>query len=184
MTRSAETGRTPNGAGGNGPAASERATDQSAADGPAAGESAARGSFASERWRRVTVVAAAAGAAAAVNLLVYAAGRAAGGTFAFTSQGRPAEVDALTVAGFSVVPLALGLTAVALLGPRWGRAALVAGPTLAVLTIVGMTIPADFDTTSTVTLALCHLALVPILIVAIRSLTRRPAGPTRPTTAG
>ena len=73
------------------------------------------------------------------------------------------------MAGFSVVPLILGLTAVALLGRRRQRAALVAGPAPAVGTILGMTVPAGFDTTSTVTLALCHLTLVPIVVAAIRS---------------
>ena len=111
---------------------------------------------------RAAVVALAVGAAVAVNLGVHAVGRAAGGTFRFTSASGPAEVDAVTVAGFSAVPLLLGLAAVALLAARaaWiTRAALIAGPLLAVGTIVVMTLPADFDTVSTVTLALCHLTL-------------------------
>ena len=132
--------------------------------------------------KRAVIIAAAAATAAVVNLLVYAAGRVAGAAFRFTSQGRPAEVDAVTVAGFSAVPLALGLTAVALLAPRWAGVrpvALVAGPALAVLTIGAMTIPADFDTAGTITLAACHLVLVPVMIVVIRTLTaeRRTAAP-------
>ena len=121
---------------------------------------------------RAAIVVAAALAAAVVNLLVYAVGRAAGGTFAFTSAGTPAEVNAVTVAGFSALPLAVGLAVVALLARRRRaiRAALIAGPALAVLTILIMTIPADLDTTSTITLALCHLTLVPIMIIAIRRL--------------
>jgi hypothetical protein len=123
--------------------------------------------------RRAGVVAVAVAAAVVVNLLVYALGRAAGGTFRFTSAGAPAEVDAATVAGFSAGPLLLGLTAVALLAPRFAwvpRAALVAGPVLAVATILAMTVPADLDATSTVTLALCHLTLVPIIVLAVRAL--------------
>ncbi len=121
---------------------------------------------------RSAIVAAAVPAAVVVNLLVYAVGRAAGGTFRFTANGTPAEVNAVTVAGFSALPPAVGLIAVALLARhRWAlTTALVAGPALAVLTIVIMTIPADLDTTSTITLALCHLTLVPITVVAIRRL--------------
>ncbi|WP_433796587.1 DUF6069 family protein [Actinoplanes sp. CA-252034] len=118
---------------------------------------------------RASVVAAAAGVAAAVNLLVYLVGRLAGGDFRFTSPSGPARVDAVTVVGFSVIPLAVGLAAVALLAPRapWAvRAAQVTGPLLAVATIAGMTLPADFDTISKVSLALCHLTLVPIIVVA------------------
>jgi hypothetical protein len=119
--------------------------------------------------------------AVVVNLAVYGIGRAAGGSFRFTSAGAPAEVDAVTVAGFSAVPLLIGLTAVALLAPlgTWvTRAALVVGPLLAVGTIALMTLPADFDAASTTTLALCHLTLVPITIAAVLAIGRstRPAG--------
>ena len=121
------------------------------------------------------VVAAAALVAVVANLTVYGVGRAAGGSFEFTSAaGRPSEVDALTVAGFTAVPLLLGLAAVALLR-RFGswvtRGALVVAPVLALGTIAVMTLPADFDTTSTVALALCHAILVPIVVPAIRSLS-------------
>jgi hypothetical protein len=130
--------------------------------------------------RRAGVVAGAVVAAVVVNLAVYGAGRAAGGSFEFTSAaGRPSEVDALTVAGFTAVPLLLGLAAVALLR-RFGawvtRGALVVAPLLALGTIAVMTLPADFDTTSTVTLALCHVALLPIVVPAVLALAR-PAGP-------
>ncbi len=141
--------------------------------GPATAGPATAGPATAGRLKtRAAIVVAAALAAAVVNLLVYAVGRAAGGTFAFTAAGEPAEVDAVTVAGFSALPLAVGLVVVALLARRsWAiRTALIAGPALAVLTILIMTIPADLDTTSTVALALCHLTLVPIMIVAIRRL--------------
>jgi hypothetical protein len=132
------------------------------------------------RLSRPALVAAAVALAAIVNVLIYLIGRAAGGTFVFTAATGRAEVDALTVAGFSIVPLAAGLTAVALLAPRWrwvSRAALIAGPLLAVVTIVTMTLPADFDTVSTVSLALCHLTLVPIIVAAVTALGRRVAQP-------
>lgn len=53
------------------------------------------------------------------------------------------------------------------------RAALIIGPALAVLTIATMTLPADLDTTSTITLAARHLTLAPIIVVAVSALGRR-----------
>ncbi|WP_315094360.1 DUF6069 family protein [uncultured Cellulomonas sp.] len=111
--------------------------------------------------------------AVVVNLAIYAIGRAAGAGFGFTAAGgSPSTVDAVTVAGFTAVPLLVGLTAAALLR-RWSwaiPAALVVAPVLAVATIFLMTIPADLDTASTVTLACCHLALVPVSVLALRAL--------------
>ncbi|GAA2999564.1 DUF6069 family protein [Streptosporangium longisporum] len=135
------------------------------------------------RHGRVTVaavVAATVAVATAANLVVYALGRAAGGTFRFTASGRAAEVDALTVAGFTVLPLLLGMTLVAVLSRRlrWiVPAALVVAPLLALVTVPVMTLPADLDTVSTVTLALCHVVLAPVAVaglLAIRGLDRRP----------
>lgn len=58
---------------------------------------------------------------------------------------------------------------------------LVVAPSLAVVTIFAMTVPADFDTTSTIALGLCHLALVPITILSLKALrstaTATPAAP-------
>ncbi len=129
--------------------------------------------------RRLLIIGAAAGTAALVNLMLYGIGRAAGGTFHFTSSSGPAVVDGVTVAAFSVAPLLVGLVAVALLS-RFGdwviRTALVVGPLLAIATIALMTLPADLDATSKVTLALCHLTLVPVIIVAVRALGRRGSG--------
>ena len=128
------------------------------------------------RLSRPAIVAVSVLGAVLLNLLVYAAGRAAGGTFRFTAANGPSEVDAVTVAGFSAVPLLIGLTAVALLS-RFGdwvtKAALVIGPLLALGTIALMTLPADFDGVSKTTLALCHVMLVPITVVAVLALRRR-----------
>jgi hypothetical protein len=126
---------------------------------------------------RPLVVAAAVGTAVVVNLVVHALGRAAGGSFTFTRAGAPTGVDAATVAGFSAVPLLLGLVVVALLCRRWplvARMALVVAPVLAVVTVGLMTLPVDLDTVSTVTLALCHLTLAPISVLAIRALRGQP----------
>jgi hypothetical protein len=119
-----------------------------------------------------------------VNVVIYAIGRAAGGTFRFASTSGPAEVDALTVVGFTVVPLLLGTTLVALLVRVWPwvvPVALVVAPAFALVTIPVMTLPAGFDLTSTITLALCHVAMVPIVVfglLALRAVGRR--GPHEP----
>ncbi|MFJ8582801.1 DUF6069 family protein [Micromonospora sp. NPDC093277] len=128
------------------------------------------------RLSRAAVVALGGVTAVAVNLVVYSVGRAAGGTFQFTSSSGPAEVDAVTIAGFTAVPLLVGLAAVALLAPfaAWVvRAALVVGPVLAVGTVALMTLPTDLDTASKAALALCHLALIPITIAAVVAIGRR-----------
>jgi hypothetical protein len=125
---------------------------------------------------RLAIIAAGVGTAVVINLILYGIGRAAGGTFHFTSSAGPAVVDGVTVAAFSAIPLLIGLVAVALLARfgRWViRTALVLGPLLAIATIAMMTLPADLDGTSTVTLALCHVVLVPIVVVAVRALGRR-----------
>ncbi len=122
--------------------------------------------------RPVAVLAAVATAVVA-NVLIHAAGRAAGGDFTFTRSGSAMTVDAVTVAGFSAVPLGLGLAVVALaVGrvPRTATVATVVAPQLAVVTIFVMTSPVDLDTVSTVALACCHLTLVPISLLAIRRL--------------
>lgn len=130
------------------------------------------------RAGRAGVVAATVATATVVNLVVHALGRAAGGTFRFTASGQVAEVDALTVAGFTALPLLLGMTLAAALSRRlrWVvPAALVIAPLLALGTIVVMTIPSDLDTVAKVTLALCHVTLVPVTVaglLALRGLDR------------
>jgi hypothetical protein len=123
----------------------------------------------------VAVVGGAVLAAVAVNLVIYGLGRAAGGSFEFTASNGPAEVTAPTVAGFSAVPLLAGLLLLLLVRrfATWaGRAALVVAPALALGTILVMTLPADLDGISTLTLALCHATLAPTAVLAIRSLEK------------
>jgi hypothetical protein len=47
----------------------------------------------------------------------------------------------------------------------------VVAPVLAVATILLMTVPARFDTTSTLFLATMHVALIPAVLLALRALT-------------
>ena len=130
----------------------------------------------SRAFSRPVIVAGAVVIALLLNISITSIGRAAGGTFVFTSPTGPAFVDPITVAGFTVLPLGVALTAVALLSLKWRwviPAAMVAGPVLELGSIVGMTLPADFDVASKVSLALCHVALVPVTLVALELLRRR-----------
>lgn len=68
---------------------------------------------------RARIVLTAVAVAVVVNLVIYASGRAIGGTFRFTRAGDPITVDAVTVAGFSAVPLLAGLVVVAHTVQRW-----------------------------------------------------------------
>lgn len=114
-------------------------------------------------------------AAVAVNLLAYAVGRAAGGSFRFTQDGVAARVDAVTVAGFTLVPLTVGLVAMAILAYRWPRVTTIAkwfAPALALITIAIMTLPVDLDLASTVSLAACHVSLAVISVLAVRAMAR------------
>lgn len=73
------------------------------------------------------------------------------------------------------MPLLAGLILVALLsrlGAWVTRAAVVVAPVLAVGTILVMTVPAGFDATSAVALALCHLILAPISVLAVVAMSR------------
>jgi hypothetical protein len=120
---------------------------------------------------RAVAVLAATATAVVANLLVYAAGRASGGDFTFTRSGTAMTVDVVTLAGFSAVPLGVGLALVAVLvgRVRWiATIASVVAPLLAVVTVFVMTLPVDLDQASTVALACCHLTLVPISLLAIR----------------
>ena len=123
-------------------------------------------------WLVVLAVA----SAVIVTVLIRTVGQLAGGSFEFTSPTGPAFVDHRTVAGFTTVPLAIGLTVVAVLGRWWGwvfSVAMVVAPVLELGSILGMTVPADFDLVSKLTLAACHVALVPVSLLAIGALRAR-----------
>ncbi len=129
------------------------------------------------RAKRRTTVACVLLGTCAFNLLLYVAGRAFGGTFAYTRQGKLIGVDAVAVTIMSVIPLAVGITIVGALSRRWPRLITVAkivGPVLAVVTIGLMTVPAGFDTTSTLFLSMMHLVLAPAAVFALRALAPRP----------
>jgi hypothetical protein len=125
--------------------------------------------------RRLALVAAALAALLLTNLAVYGIGRALGGAFVYRQDGLDVRVESVAVTLLTLGPLTSALIVVALLARKWPAVisvARIAGPALAVLTIGVMTIPAGFDTTSAVCLAVMHLATVPAMLFALNTLRR------------
>jgi len=109
------------------------------------------------------------------NQVVHAIGRALGGAFTYPQNGTTVRVDPIAVTVMSLGPLIVGLALVAALALRWPaviRLARIAAPVLAVATIAVMTIPAGFDTTSAVCLAVMHLTTIPAALLALNALPR------------
>ncbi|WP_431797965.1 hypothetical protein [Microbacterium kunmingense] len=77
---------------------------------------------------------------------------------------------------FTAAPLAAGLTIAAVMG-RWWRSVFVVAAIVAVILEIGsiftLTIPADFDTGSTLALSLCHIAMAPVTVIALFALRGR-----------
>ncbi|MFI6997487.1 DUF6069 family protein [Nocardia sp. NPDC050175] len=116
--------------------------------------------------------------AVAVNLVVWLLGKAAGGSFEVVKNGATTQVGVGTVISSSAVPLLVGLTLAALISYRWAgvlRVAQIVGGVLAVATI-GLTVSADFDTTTTVALSVMHLVLAPVLVIGLEAMRRGLSG--------
>lgn len=131
------------------------------------------------RWGTPGTVIAATLIAIAINLIVYAIGTLAGGTFDFTVDGTSEHVYALLLTAFTAIPMLVGLTLVALLAPRLPQVipvALVVAPILAIGSIFIMTMPTNFDTASTVTLAIAHVVVAIVTVAAILALRARKPG--------
>lgn len=111
-------------------------------------------------------------AAVVLNLAVFAIGGALGASYDFPTGGT--TVAWYFVVGMTAIPLAIALTAVALLAPRWpwiSTAALIAAPVLAVVSIPLMPVPVGFDLPTTIALSAMHLvvgAVGAIGVVALR----------------
>ncbi len=137
---------------------------------------------AADRLSRAGILVASVVAAVLVNTVLYALGAAAGGSYDFTSTGRPAHVDVATLAGFTSIPLAAGLIIVAVLPRRWrwvDPTAIAVALLLAVGSIPAMPLAADLDTASATALTLCHLAVGAVAVLGIRALRIRSAAVTR-----
>ncbi len=110
-----------------------------------------------------------------VNLVLWLIGLAAGGSFEVLDGDKMMAVAPGGVIMLTVVPALVGLTAAALLSYRWPvmiRVAQVVGPLLALGTIA-MTIDADFDAASTVSLAAMHVVLAGAVFAGLEGLRRK-----------
>ncbi|WP_280303805.1 DUF6069 family protein [Nocardia neocaledoniensis] len=114
-------------------------------------------------------------AAVALNLIVWAVGELAGGSFTMTdAAGVVSDVAPGGVILMSAVPLLIGMTVAVLVSYLWTgvlRVAAVVGSLLSIGTIA-LTVSAGFDTVSTVALSVMHVVLVPVLVVALEGVRR------------
>ncbi|MFD3596603.1 DUF6069 family protein [Nocardia sp. NPDC058640] len=123
---------------------------------------------------RPVAVLGAAAVAVVVNLIIWAIGAAAGGSFEMTDKGVVSSVAPGGVILMSTVPVLIGLTVAVLISYLWTgvlRTAAVVGSLLSLGTIA-LTIAADFDTASTIALSLMHVALVPVMVIALEGVRR------------
>ena len=131
-------------------------------------------------------------AAVFVNLAIYTLGAVViGGTYRFTSQGQPATVDALTVIGFTAVPIGVGMALAALLPARW-RWVTAAAVTVTIVVGIGSIfamppLQTDLDAASRIALWLYHYVVTAVTcagLLALRAVRgrsdreglRRPSG--------
>ena len=125
------------------------------------------------RLDRPGIIAATVILAVLVNLAIYLIGAAAGADYSFTAGGRQIQVDALTLIGFSLVPLLIGMIVAAVLARRWAwviPTALIVAPLLEVGTIFVLLLPAGFAAPSTIALAGCHVALAVVTVLGLLAL--------------
>lgn len=125
--------------------------------------------------RAAVVVVVSVAAALVANLVLWAIGLVAGGSFEHTDAGEVVSAAPGGVVLMTVVPLTVGLAIAALLTLWWNgfaRIAQVVGGLLPLATIQG-TIAADFDTPSTVSLALMHVVLALVVVAAPEVLRER-----------
>lgn len=123
---------------------------------------------------RPVAVLGATAAAVVANLIVWAVAKAAGTSFEVVDGGTVSEVPVSGIVFITAAPMLVGLTAAALLAYRWIgvlRLAEIVGSVLAVATI-GLTLAAEFDTASTLALALMHLTLIPAIVLGLEGLRR------------
>lgn len=128
-------------------------------------------SLALSRWRAVLFSVL---AALAVNLVLWLIGLGAGGSFELTEGGETMAVAPGGVVTLTVVPMVVGLGLAALISLRWLgviRLAQIVG-VIAPLATIAMTVAADLDTVSTVTLALMHVVIAIVVFVGLEALRR------------
>ncbi|WP_328659026.1 DUF6069 family protein [Nocardia salmonicida] len=123
---------------------------------------------------RPVAVLGAAAVAVVLNLIVWAIGAAAGGSFTTIADGKVTDAAPGGVILMSAVPVLIGLTVAVLVSYLWTgvlRTAAVVGSALSIATI-GLTVAADFDTASTIALSVMHVVLVPVMVIALEGVRR------------
>ncbi|NGP08649.1 hypothetical protein G6038_24875 [Rhodococcus sp. 14C212] len=109
------------------------------------------------------------------NVALWLVGLAAGGSFEVTNGGTVESAAPGGVLVMTVVPLTVGMGLAALLSLRWFgivRVAEVVGAVAALGTIAS-TIVADFDTPSTITLALMHVVIALVVVGGLEAMRNR-----------
>lgn len=126
-------------------------------------------------WHPAVIIAAAAGGALVVNLVLWLIGAAAGGSFELTEAGERSDSAPGGVVVMTVIPLVVGLTLATVIALKWRgviRIAQVIGAVAAVGSIAAPIIE-PFDGASTVALSLMHIVLAPVVVIALEAIGRR-----------
>ncbi|MCQ4122695.1 DUF6069 family protein [Rhodococcus tibetensis] len=109
------------------------------------------------------------------NLVLWLLALPAGASFEMTDAGKTTSAAPGGVIVMTVVPILIGMTLAALISLKWPaiiRPAEVIGVVLALATIV-LTIQADFDTASTLSLSLMHVVVAAAILVGLEAMRRR-----------
>ncbi|WP_037140252.1 DUF6069 family protein [Rhodococcoides fascians] len=113
-----------------------------------------------------------------LNLVLWVIGLAAGGNFELTDAGTTMAVAPGGVVMLTVVPMVVGMGVAALVSLKWlpvVRIAQVVG-VVAPLGTIAMTVAADFDAASTITLALMHVVIAVVVPLGLEALRRGAVG--------
>ncbi|AWK74795.1 DUF6069 family protein [Rhodococcus oxybenzonivorans] len=109
------------------------------------------------------------------NLVLWLLALPAGASFEMTDAGKTTSAAPGGVVVMTVVPLLIGMTLAALISvklPAIIRPAEVIGVVLALATII-LTIQADFDAASTISLSLMHVVVAAAIVVGLEAMRRR-----------
>jgi hypothetical protein len=109
------------------------------------------------------------------NLVLWLLALPAGASFEMTDAGKTTSAAPGGVVVMTVVPLLIGMTLAALISvklPAIIRPAEAIGVVLALATIV-LTIQADFDAASTISLSLMHVVVAAAIVVGLEAMRRR-----------
>ncbi|GAB3225330.1 hypothetical protein GCM10027447_14620 [Glycomyces halotolerans] len=132
-------------------------------------------------WSPVPIIAVAVAGALAINLAIWLAGAAFGGSFTYVEPDGALHTTTAPrgVIVMTVIPMALGLAVAVLLAMKWRgvvRLAQVIGAGAALATTT-TTFTAGFDTVSTIALSCMHLVIAVAVVFALEAIDRRAPQP-------